>query len=152
MSGVDDLATWLRAQLDDDERVAQAEVDLLRDYPYPADFRVEYQWVRMARHPHGGTSTTFAPGAPTPARVLAEVDAKRKLIDLYEAARRRQQDNSAKFVLLTKQRYLDQAEFARVKTHGWELGGQVAALRMAVAVAAVVYADRPGYQQEWHPA
>jgi hypothetical protein len=71
---MDDLITWLRAQLDEDERVARAEVDLLRDYPYPEDFRVEYQWVRMARHPHGGVSTMFAPGVPSPERMLAEVE------------------------------------------------------------------------------
>lgn len=81
---MDDLIAFLRARLDEDEQGAQQELALLREFPYPDDFQVEYQWVRMARHPHGGVSTSHAPGAPTPTRVLAEVKAKRRILDGFQ--------------------------------------------------------------------
>lgn len=53
---MDDLATWLRAQLDEDERVAQAEAEHA------------HEWFE-------------GDGWGDPARVLREVAAKRQLLD-----------------------------------------------------------------------
>jgi hypothetical protein len=83
-----DLITWLRAQLDDDERVARTALDR---HPAP--------WVgafkQVTSEPNGGV---IAPVASTetrqashhiarwdPARVLAEVDAKRRVLDLRDS-------------------------------------------------------------------
>lgn len=153
---MDDLIEFLRAEIDEDEQVALAaspgpwrpnaehdEVLAVDDITVADGFALSGNQLR---------ATVDHIASWDPARVLAEVDAKRKLIERYQAARQRQADNSDKFVLLTKQRHLDQTEFTRVKTHGWELSGQVAALATAVAVAAMPYADRPGYQEQWHPA
>lgn len=92
MSAVDDLITWLRAALDDDERVAHAvfgvnvRADLINGKPaprwefppesssiYSSDgiLRVRHTWKREAEHIIRWD----------PARVLAEVEAKRRLVD-----------------------------------------------------------------------
>jgi hypothetical protein len=82
---VDDLVAWLRAQLDDDERVASRISESQRT------------WNTAGGWPETGPDTVMAAGGPVaeevdefdaehiarwdPARVLAEVDAKRRIID-----------------------------------------------------------------------
>lgn len=134
---MDELVPWLHEQLNEDERkVVAMEREEVRARAAPIFQSHPPNWL-------AGVSIFVSS-----ARWRAEIDAKRKLIEMYQAACRRQDDNSAKFVLLTRQRHLDQAEFTRVKTHGWELSGQVVALAAAVAQLATPYADRPGFQ-EW---
>jgi len=41
---------------------------------------VEWAWAHLATHPSGGSGRGFAEGAPTPARVLAECEAKRRIV------------------------------------------------------------------------
>jgi hypothetical protein len=61
-----------------------------------------------------------------PARALAEVEAKRRIIDLYEAQSARQYEN------------------AMEEDRTWVLESAVRALTLP-------YADRPGYRPEWAP-
>jgi hypothetical protein len=76
VSGVEDLVQWLRAQLDEDERIARAcsgngqwnERDIAI---YGPDLGVEVR-AHMAAH--------------DPARVLREIDAKREVVRLSERA------------------------------------------------------------------
>jgi hypothetical protein len=122
---VSDLTIWLRAQLDEDERVAR-EASRYDDED-SAEWDIAYRWVRHARHrTAGGSRHHFAQGAPSPARVLAEVDAKRRIIAEYEryAAERRRAMN------------------------GWESSREVSPILAALALP---YADRPGYRSEWAP-
>jgi hypothetical protein len=72
-----DLIEFLRARLDEDEAPARAEVDLAARLIPADEFRVGYDWARFTEHVSGGSGVGYAPGAPTPARVLAEVEAKR---------------------------------------------------------------------------
>jgi hypothetical protein len=69
MTGMDDLITWLRAQLDDDERVAQEAIS----WTWRPELTNEFVSAEhIARW--------------DPARVLAEVEAKRRILDLHEQA------------------------------------------------------------------
>jgi len=97
MSAMDELITFLRRQLDDDERVAHATLgvnvraDLINGKPAPRwvsrgdsvwdtnDIpRVKGTWAREAEHI----------ARWDPARVLAEIQAKRRILDWAEAAQR----------------------------------------------------------------
>jgi len=123
-----DLVTWLRACLDKDERLARAciaevgqtragemypdgsgpaEVDDFPSYPYGSR---EHESIYIARH--------------HPDRALADIAAKRAVIDRYEELAR-----------------YDSSESLEVTA---ELGWVVRHLASA-------YADRPGYRMEWKP-
>lgn len=94
MSAVDDLITWLRAQLDEDERVARAITAPewnegcswladLRD-PLPSQRRAyglpkEWQLLTEADTKHIARWD--------PDRVLAEIDAKRRILDEHQSTR-----------------------------------------------------------------
>jgi Family of unknown function (DUF6221) len=78
---MDDLLAFLRERLDEDEQVAQAALDIDARVFAPPEFTVTYQWARMTRHQSGGRGTGFEPGAPSPARVLADVAAHRAIVD-----------------------------------------------------------------------
>ncbi|WP_346536961.1 DUF6221 family protein [Micromonospora sp. DPT] len=97
----DDLVTWLRAQLDIDEK-----------------------WARDTGGPlYGEPHDVGTPGHH--ARVLAEVDAKRRIIDKYE--------------LWSDEKFPDSN------------GGYASALADVLSMLALPYADRPGYRDEWKP-
>jgi hypothetical protein len=127
----DDLVKFLRARLDDDERDAQAvgystaeAVDGLWDSKFvqlrgsvttynttelPADLA-----VHMARH--------------DPARVLAEVDAKRRLLDKTHP----------------------ELQWADSAAEG-EWGNYQEAALDFLKIMALPYADHPDYRPEWAP-
>ena len=79
MTGMDDLVTWLRAQLDEDERYAREA----RPGPWTADGGMVY-----VNHPTDEvvnyTESAEHIARWDPARVLREVEAKRKIIDELE--------------------------------------------------------------------
>jgi hypothetical protein len=164
MTGMDDLVTWLRAQLDDDERWAVAAN---QPYPYSPDATapptgVHWQWVAghdwepalpdpvvdefvaepgyscnlatVETWPSGTTGSAMprtyaneivemdasAAGHIArwdPARVLAEVDAKRQILDLATDVTEMSHDTADTMIRLL----------------------------------ALPYADRPGYREEWRP-
>lgn len=142
---MEDLVAWFRGQLEVDERRAPSEhfnVDDGGYYSCPAvrDYRISED------------EPDCACGLEERRReALAEVDAKRRVVDLYEVQVQRRADNAAKFVRLTKSRSLDQVEFTAVKTHGWELAGRCDTLEAVIRVLAVRYAGRDGYREEWQP-
>lgn len=84
---MDELVAWVRAQFDEDERVARAagsqvwSDDALADDPIPMVGTVGYlrqnchldpeYWQHIALH--------------DPARVLREIEAKRQILDLWES-------------------------------------------------------------------
>jgi len=126
---VDDLVTWLRAQLDEDERIAKAtterqpydEWDAVGAGDDDDVARSHWEVVKIARMGQSPAARALAVhiAAHDPARVLREIDAKRRMI-------------------------------ARVCYHGdlmdWdELHGDL------LRLLAQPYADRPGYQVKWRP-
>lgn len=131
----DDLVTWLRAQLDDDERAAreatpghwQADaapdgrwyIDPGRDADDVGEVARRADAEHIARH--------------DPARVLAEVDAKRRILDACPPE--------------------DDFE-QRVRFGSWEScsdGCPADVMLNVVKLLALPYADRPGYRDEWRP-
>ena len=70
MTGMDELVTWLRAQLDDDERVARQMM------AEPGGFYIEAETVDVNVMTVGAHVYRW-----TPKRVLTEVEAKRRILD-----------------------------------------------------------------------
>jgi hypothetical protein len=118
---MDELVVWLRAQLDEDERIArEAGGDDWRQRGHPSE--------TVAVYDSNGAPVVYDEGAPSdeqqehiathdPARVLREIDAKRRII-------------------------------GRINSHaavmGWdEVHGDL------LRSLALPYADRPGYREEW---
>ena len=105
MTGMDDLATWLRACLDDDERVARAAERFWHGVRVESATMAEEDHVRRW----------------DPARVLAEIDAKRRILD-----------------------WVDEVSISRAVTWSFDPSRPLRLL-------ALPYADRDGYQQSWRP-
>ncbi|HEU4422114.1 MAG TPA: DUF6221 family protein [Pilimelia sp.] len=141
---MDDLITWLRIQLDEDERVARsATAGPWRHNPNKHWRKPGTTWFEEAvfAGPPGTDATCVAGTGETddpqsmadaahiarhdPARVLAEVDAKRRLLQQFEL-----RGNSVRATVVPS-------------TGGvWD-----DLLRML----ALPYAGRPGYRAEWRP-
>ncbi|MGI3199646.1 DUF6221 family protein [Streptomyces sp. GLT-R25] len=144
---MDELVQWLREQLDEDERVAREASGWLK----PAAHWSLDEWSGREQ-PHsliaqgspklpvvGGRFT--ADPIPTvqaehiarhdPARVLREIDAKRRVVQAYEDAVTAFNDSGPAF------------------TSHDRLTGSVSSLRGAVELLALPYADRPGYLEDW---
>jgi hypothetical protein len=126
---VEDLVQWLRAQLDEDARIARAVTT-------PGTWRVGSS--------HGG-STVEGDGWTVgnadeldaahiarhdPARVLREIDAKRQVLDWYQ--QRAAVDSRGE----------DPDDYENVTG---------STLETVVQILALPYADRPGYREEWRP-
>jgi hypothetical protein len=138
MRPVDDRITWLRAQLDDDERKARAVEPLgyttdlggNRLDEHFAHGRVRYASEDgMPRHDKSDPAAAAHFAAHGPARVLREVEAKRKIIDQYEDHCRAVDLGGAGICT----RYL------------------VDELEKVLRALVLPYADRPGYREEWRP-
>lgn len=115
-----DLITFLRARLDDD----QAQV---RQHPEAEDRGAIAPWEIAASTATGYPSELYLRIAR--ARVLAEVEAKRRLIRRYENA-------VAVHTALTP--------YTRGEDHGYR-----EACLDAIRDYAEIYADHPDYHQEW---
>jgi hypothetical protein len=108
---MEDLVTWLRAQLDEDERVARRA----------ADFRFNYQGG-------SGVGDTLIRRFADPKRALAEVDAKRRILEQHPE---------------------DGEGFCGdgIGLVGCKWAHPCPTLRLV----ALPYADRPDYREEWGP-
>jgi hypothetical protein len=140
VSGMDDLVTWLRAQLDGDERVARAAAGSLRCGCHPGAFAGAWtpddDRVLIASDVgHGVADSSGFGGLKNevaqhiarwdPARVLAEVDAKRRILDRLA-------------------RWLDvEDEYDAVQTTLRAEGKDM------VRDLAAPYAGRDGWREEW---
>lgn len=83
MSGMDDLVTWLRAQVDDDERVArEAGGDRWRaDHDDLTAHILDERGWSVAYQDSLNDQQAEHVARWDPARVLAEVDTKRRILD-----------------------------------------------------------------------
>lgn len=107
---MDDLVGFLKARLDEDEQAAREQDGTM---PYA--------------HQTGPMSARYSPE-----RVLAEVDAKRRILDRAEFV-------AAHGPAVDHVRALDMTT------------GASAALRDALRLLALPYAQHPDYRQEWAP-
>jgi len=125
---MDDLVRWLGEQLDEDERIARAATrgpwvqSGIGDYGWTVDFGRPGAGVETADSDQGLADADFI-AAHHPARVLREIDAKRRII--------------AEHAL--NGWVCDNGEVEQVFP--------CTTLRLL----ALPYADRPGYRDEWRP-
>jgi hypothetical protein len=147
---IDDLPQWLRDQVDEDERIARAVgvphqwhqgpgddpewTDAETVCMWPPEFHTPYE---RDKHWRGlsvqGTELAAHIALHDPARALREIEAKRAVVARYEFACR----EAGRLALAEEER---------------EVWVQVAgALQSCVLCLAVIYADRPGYREEWRP-
>ena len=131
-----DLVAFLRARLDEDERVALAAAEESRtwtrqshcDYSVPnlpIDDHTLWFGDRIVGEVGFGDGEMRPAEAEhiarhDPARVLAEVDAKRRIVDRCE-------------------------HYQTYEDYGWALADEV------LSLLALPYADHPDYREEWRP-
>ncbi|MEU3161810.1 DUF6221 family protein [Streptomyces griseoincarnatus] len=148
---MDDLVQWLRAQLDEDERMARAAGgeawqwehgygDMCNDRTCPYGELATDEAVIMQVHGfdvrQDDRQVADHIAAHDPARVLSEIDAKRRLVDLH-----------------TKDEYYDGCVICDNGNNscgcmsGWHWTYPCDTLK----ILALPYADRPGYREEWRP-
>jgi hypothetical protein len=119
---MDDLITWLRQQMDDDEAMIlrnRGNNGLTDDAIFP-DYRTYSDDDTAAADAY---IEHFAPP-----RMQAEVDAKRRILDAYEQRERESQE-------------------APSQVFGYHATG----LLIAIKHLAAAIAERPGYLPEWRP-
>lgn len=129
---MDDLVKWLGEQLDEDERVATAASVRSSEWIVNGAWSLEGE-----QHTVVGDEDAFCHSynaahiaAHDPARVLREIDAKRQLLDWYE--QRATIDSRGE----------DPDDYENVTG---------STLETVMQTLAAVYADRPGYREEWRP-
>lgn len=118
---MDELVRWLRAQLDEDEQEAQ---DALKRATTTRR-RIGGEWVEDTVQPPEWRRSVWGP-----ARVLREIDAKRRVLDWYK--QRAAVDSRGE----------DPDDYENVTG---------STLETVVQMLALPYADRPGYRDEWRP-
>lgn len=143
------LVEFLRARLDEDERIARA-VRVPHDWHqgpgdddpewvgdemvlmWPPEFHTPYE---QDKHWRGltveGSELAAHIAAHDPARVLREVEAKRKLVAAFDSA-------------VVAYGAAEQGTAVSER-----MGGSVNSLRYALQLVALAYADHPGYKEEW---
>ena len=139
----DDLTTWLRARFDDDERVARAVRDQRWVYRRSHDSAAEQtDHVLLIGDQVVGADNGDDPLTPSeaehiarhdPKRVLAEVDAKRRILGWMV-------DDAGFDLPATKTQAMSSEEWYRVTV-----------ARVTIKLLALPYADRDGYRSEWAP-
>ncbi|MER5916207.1 DUF6221 family protein [Streptomyces sp. NPDC001982] len=151
---MDELVQWLGEQLDEDERIAQAAPGPTWEHRQArGDFDVSAvfeDYVAVA-DPERNTvvysdvSAELLPFAlrHDPARVLREIDSKRRMVARYEASLER----SVEF----RRRADVGAENEAQKAQRSHENIQLLVLLDVVKLLALPYADRPGYRNEWRP-
>lgn len=156
---MDDLVTWLLEQIAEDERVARAATDGPWEWDGEAvdvvpssrgvDFIARYRWVSMSDSETEGVLPADGEHIADwdPARVLAECEAKRKLVELH---RRIWLTPGAPYfndAHLTKDPMpiccscAPETQFRRATS--WPC--------RTLKALALPYVDRPGYREEWKP-
>jgi hypothetical protein len=158
---VDDLVTWLRAQIGETKRVALATMTAQSDWG---------GW--SARHSHAayGFSDVVQTGRVyvvlsevtpetadhialnDPATALAQCEAHEALLDAYENAEARRIRLTEAFTRnLRAIAELDPDEERRRYSEVSKANGLASGYGMAVRMAASAHRHRPGYRDEWRP-
>ncbi|WP_199572698.1 DUF6221 family protein [Streptomyces murinus] len=138
---MDDLVRWLGEQFDADERIARAAQqngDVKDGHWFDDEDEevIDDSGWRIAFTVDTGTRAHIA--AHDPARVLREIDAKRALmkqIFRYEAK------IDGEWGCCHDAKEIEAGECPETPPHEIE----------ALQILALVYADRPGYQESWRP-
>lgn len=84
-----------------------------------------------------------------PARVLREVEAKRRVLTEWQKNEERIQENARQRDELTLAVRRDHHAIKRSMTLGWQLHGRREALGVALVSMANTYSDQPGWSRSW---
>lgn len=125
---MDDLVAWLRAQLDEDEQAARAAIEA----EDPRMTSHAYAWSLVSRLNGKVKRQQTLAGAPAPRERLAEVEAKRRILDDYD-------------ILVSAIRRVDDVDGNQL------LYARRDARESDIRWLAQPYVDRPGYREEWRP-
>lgn len=148
-----EFAQWLRAQLDEDERIARAATlgpwvqSGIGDYGWTVDFGRPGAGVETDGSEQGLADADFI-AAHNPARVLREIAAKRRILDLYATA---VEDRLALRARMREVIHSDPVEFGRLQLQENELVKTAECLDPVARLLALPYAGRPGYREEPRP-
>lgn len=138
----DDLVSWLRLQLDEDERLALLQppwpwkLSAERDEVWAADDELIADVHALSGNQLRNTAEHIANHDPS--RVLREVEALRSIIDVIEQAR----DPHPGQPCTNEDDPYDSCEL------------HVAAAERrpsVIQLLAAIFSDRPGYREEWKP-
>ncbi|WP_137991242.1 DUF6221 family protein [Streptomyces vilmorinianum] len=145
---MDDLVQFLHARLDDDERVARRVFGSWREIGETgvivtsdgqhAEECANGNWTGIADHITRHDA----------ARVLREVDAKRRIIEPYGIALK---EREALRVEMRKLLGNDHDRFAKLHREESELIETATRLKPVIKLLALPYAEHPGYRDEWRP-
>lgn len=157
---MDDLISWLKVQLDEDERIAKSTA-------YGSD-RESGEWQIDGRYIFDAATGSRVSGDiedldheaahichHDPARVQREVAAKRAAVAAYEGTVARWRASQDEFVALARTQPKsdrDRSDLGTYRGRCWLLQGKADGLRAALYAVASGYSDRPGYREEWRPA
>jgi len=123
------LVEFVLARIGEREEWAQAAHDRAVQYR-GGGWRTEWAWVCSARNKrrgHNAADSFHADGAPSPADVLRQCEAERRIVAEWQEAERF---------------YAERPKTSR---------GEAAGIEFAVKCLALPYADHPDYRVEWAP-
>ncbi|MEV8477878.1 DUF6221 family protein [Streptomyces sp. NPDC051173] len=154
-----DLVAFFRARLDEDERIARdafAAPWLRHDHVagVHADDAAEGRPYGTAvadcrRVPDGyGVPNALHIARHQPARVLAEVEVKRRIAADYAAVLEAREGIKSQMSLALRE---DPDEFGRLHQRESEFIRQLRIMGPVICLLALPYADHPDYREEWRP-
>lgn len=151
---MEDLVTWLRACLDDDERVAR---EVSEKAPYDEwdaagaqgeDDAALSNWevIRIARPYNRPDARSVAEHIARwdPARVLADIEAKRRILDAFETWQREDLEAREDYQAWALGEPHRDGPYRRTVS---EAAGE--GLKLAIRALAQPFAGRPGWREEW---
>lgn len=161
---MDDLVRWLGEQFDEDERVAREACKyaspawhLDEEFGetvlwWPPEFHTRYEedkhWRGLA------IDQDIAPHIAEwdPARVLREIDAKRRLVDDFTSERHHVNDGDCWYTCPAATEARDGGETCDDSRRGGACDcGRDARVERRLRLLAFPYEARPGYRAEWRP-
>jgi hypothetical protein len=137
---MDDLVQWLTTQLDEDEQTARAatpgpwEQGGIGDFGWTVNFSRRNSGVETEDSEEGYADAAFI-AEWDPARVLREIEAKRRIAECHEPWRASNGDTVC-------------GRCGREHIDG-RAGGHFPC--QTLRLLALPYAGRPGYREEWRP-
>ncbi|MGW3427892.1 DUF6221 family protein [Streptomyces melanosporofaciens] len=156
---MDDLVQWLGAQLDEDERIARAATAgpwsrmgrRVLDPTPPSDRLGIGVAVGHAAADADFNETAEHIAAHDPARVLREIDVDRELLGEYERLQRAHQAHQKEVDRMAQAEDDDPIRRNALRREADYLPAMLHVLGRWAKGKAAVYADRPGYREEWRP-
>ncbi|MFE0727924.1 DUF6221 family protein [Streptomyces antibioticus] len=163
---MDELAQWLKAQLDEDERIARAAarqrgggswkaerdareiLEIIGEQPHPG--HVDYPYIPVILSPDDDETTVHV-AAWDPARVLLEIESDRELLAEYDRLVRAHEAHRRESSRLAESGDDDPIRRAALRREVDYLPAMLHVLERWAKRKAAVYVARPGFREEWRP-